>query len=482
MTDSFYWFDFETFGVNPAKDKPSQFAGIRTDFDFNIIDDPLNIYCKPANDFIPSPEACLVTGISPQLALEKGLSEREFFRQIHLQISTANTCTVGYNNIRFDDEVIRHGFYRNFYDAYAREWQNGNSRWDIIDMLRMTHALRPEGIAWPKDEQGVVSFRLERLSKANGIEHEDAHDALADVYATINMAKLVKQKQPKLFEYLLSLRNKRLVMTEIDLVNHKPFVHCSGMLGNTHQYTGVMLPLSLHPTNKNSVICIDLTRSVDGLLDLTAEQIQLRIFTRQDELPEGVERIAIKEVHYNKCPAVAPLGVLNADCQQRLGFNLEQCLENAELLKSGLKEFSNKLFKIYSDKKFEKITNPDHALYSGGFFSSSDKNKMEQIRESDWQSLADSSFQFSDNRLEELLFRYRARNAIDTLNASELARWERLRASLLFDQDSGAPLVHGEYQELMIGLRSDESNDQRLLDKVDEYVNGLVASTNHQGS
>ena len=194
--DSFYWFDFETFGVNPAKDKPSQFAGIRTDLDFNIIDEPLNIYCKPSNDFIPHPEACLITGISPQKALEKGLSEKEFFREIHLQISTPNTCTLGYNSIRFDDEVIRHGFYRNFYDAYAREWQNGNSRWDIIDLLRMTHALRPEGINWPTNDEGVVSFRLELLSKANGIEHEDAHDALSDVYATINMAKLVRQKQP----------------------------------------------------------------------------------------------------------------------------------------------------------------------------------------------------------------------------------------------------------------------------------------------
>jgi len=474
--DSFYWFDFETFGVNPAKDKPSQFAGIRTDFEFNIIDEPLNIYCKPSNDFIPSPEACLVTGISPQLAAEKGLSEKEFFRQIHLQISTANTCTVGYNSIRFDDEVIRHGFYRNFYDAYAREWQNGNSRWDIIDLLRMTHALRPEGIEWPSDEHGVTSFRLELLSAVNRIEHEDAHDALSDVYATINMAKLVKQKQPKLFEYLLSLRNKRLVMTEIDLVQHKPFVHCSGMLGNQHQYTGVMMPLSIHPTNKNSVICIDLTRPVEGLLELTSEEISERIFTRQDDLAEGVERIAVKEVHYNKCPAIAPLGVLNAECQQRLNIDLDQCLKNASDLQSNLPSFVEKLFKVYSEKTFEKTTNPDHGLYSGGFFSTADKNKMDQIRELNWQELASSNFQFSDNRLEELLFRYRARNAPESLNSSELVRWERLRRSLLLDKENGATLVNSEFIEHMKLLRADENNDQNLLNQVDEYVVNLMAS------
>ncbi len=472
--DTFYWFDFETFGVNPAKDKPSQFAGIRTDFEFNIIDEPLNIYCKPSNDFIPNPEACLVTGIAPQMALQKGLPERDFFQQIHLQISVANTCTLGYNNIRFDDEVIRHGFYRNFYDAYAREWQNGNSRWDIIDLVRMTHALRPEGIEWPVDDQGVVSFRLELLSAANQIEHQDAHDALSDVYATINMAKLIKQKQPKLFEYLLGLRNKRLVMAEIDLVSHKPFVHCSGMLGNQHQYTGVMMPLTLHPTNKNSVICIDLTRDIEAIHELTPEEISQRIFTRQDELPEGIERIAIKEVHYNKCPAVAPLGVLNEACQQRLLIDVEECLQKAEYLKSGLADLNRKLTEVYNAKTFEKTTNPDHALYSGGFFSNADKNKMEQIRQSDWQELANANFHFSDNRLEELLFRYRARNALDSLNPSEHARWEKLRKSLLLDKEAGNSLVYSDYRELMETLRDDPNKDQSLLDQVDQYVESIL--------
>jgi len=472
--DSFYWFDFETFGVNPGKDKPSQFAGIRTDLDFNIIDEPLNIYCKPSNDFIPHPEACLITGITPQQALEKGLSEKDFFREIHLQISTPNTCTLGYNNIRFDDEVIRHGFYRNFYDAYAREWQNGNSRWDIIDLLRMTHALRPEGINWPANDEGVVSFRLELLSKANGIEHEDAHDALSDVYATINMAKLVKQKQPKLYSYLLGLKDKRSVMAEIDVINHKPFVHCSAMLGNQHQYTGVMMPLMMHPSNKNSVICIDLTRSLDGIDQLTAEGISQRIFTRNDDLPEGVERLAIKEVHYNKCPAVAPLGVLNSEVQQRLGIDLQECLQRADSLKSIIKDFQKKLTKVYTENKFEKITNPDHALYSGGFFGNADKHKMEQIRSSSWQDLSDSNFQFTDHRLEELLFRYRARNAVDTLNPSELERWDRYRQEAMTDPQAGSTLVYSEFVEVMKNLRNDPSRDQQLLNQLEQYVGGVM--------
>jgi len=468
--ESFYWYDFETFGANPTKDKPSQFAGIRTDADFNLIDDPVNIYCKPSNDFIPHPEACLITGISPQAALEKGLSEKEFFREIHLQVSEANTCSVGYNNIRFDDEIIRHGFYRNFYDPYAREWQNGNSRWDIIDMLRMTHALRPEGIEWPLNDKNQPSFRLELLSKANGIQHEDAHDALADVYATINMAKLVKQKQPKLFNYLLSLKDKRLVMTEIDLVTKKPFVHCSGMLGGEHQYTGIMMPLIPHPSNKNSVVCVDLTRPLEDFTALSSEQIAERIFTRQGDLPDGVNRLAVKEIHYNKCPAVAPLGVMNDECQQRLKIDLAQCLKNAEEIKSSIGTITKKLTQVYTNKIFDKITNPDHALYSGGFFNQADKNKMEQIRAASWPSLAGSHFQFNDRRLEELLFRYRARNAPESLDQSEKVKWTRFCKEALFDKENGSSLVYSEYTEIMEGLRADENRDQKLLDQLDAYV------------
>lgn len=471
---SFFWFDFETFGANPSKDKPSQFAGIRTDFDFNLIDEPVNIYCKPSNDFIPNPEACLITGITPQLALEKGLPEHEFFRQIEQQIAEPNTCNVGYNNIRFDDEVVRYGLYRNFYDAYEREWKNGNSRWDIIDLMRMTHALRPEGIHWPKNDEGTVSFRLELLSQANGIEHEDAHDALADVYATINMAKLVKQKQPKLFEYLLSLRDKRLVSAEVDVFNHKPFVHSSGMLGSQHQYTGVMYPICMHPTNKNSAICLNLTESIDGIDRLSEQDIQLRLFTRQSDLPDGIKRLAIKEVHFNKCPAVAPLGVLNTACQQRLGIDLNDCLKKADELNRLVNDLEKKLINVYRNHEFPQSPNAEQQLYSGGFFSQNDKSKMQQIKRSDWQELAKTQFQFQDKRLDELLFLYRARNAYDSLNDSEKIQWLEHRKNQFYQKDSGSSLIVDDYQAVLSRLKSDPNNDQNLLNQVDDYVTMLL--------
>jgi len=477
--ESFLWFDFETFGANPSRDRPSQFAGIRTDLDFNIIDEPINIFCRPADDFLPHPEACLVTGITPQQALKEGVSEKEFFQRIHMELTTAKTCAVGYNNIRFDDEVIRFGLYRNFYDAYAREWQDGNSRWDILDMLRMTHALRPEGIEWPLNEEGNPSFRLEHLSVANKIEHENAHDALADVHATIAMARLVKEKQPRLFQYLFELRDKRRVMSEVDLISHKPFVHCSGMLGSAHSYCGIMMPLVAHPTNKNSAICIDLSQTFEDLADLTAEDFERRIFTRQDDLPEGEVRLAIKEVHYNKCPAVAPLGVFNEAVQERLNIDLDECLQKAEMIKVNLASIKGNLLAAYQNKSFEQITNPDFALYSGGFFKPSDKQAMDELRAASWDELANTPPSFLDARLPEMLFRYRARNAPESLSESEKEKWNNHKKACFYEESSGSTLLYDELMAKLPVLQQDPSNDPKILLDVEEYAKQIINSLNN---
>ena len=157
--ETFFWHDYETFGTDPKRDRPVQFAGVRTDAELNIIEEPVMLYCAPSDDIVPNPEACLITGITPQHALEEGVCEAQFIRRIHDELSRPGTCGVGYNSIRFDDEVTRYTLYSNFYDPYAREWQNGCSRWDIMDMLRLTRALRPDGIVWPTYEDGSPGLK-----------------------------------------------------------------------------------------------------------------------------------------------------------------------------------------------------------------------------------------------------------------------------------------------------------------------------------
>lgn len=422
--DSFLWHDYETWGVNPAVNGPAQFAAIRTDLQFNPIGDPIMLYCKPPRDALPQPEACMITGISPQLAEQQGLIEAEFIAQIHQAMMQPKTCSVGYNSIRFDDEVTRFALYRNFYDAYEREWRNGNSRWDLIDVVRLCAALRPDGINWPVNEEGLPSFRLEAITAANNIAHEGAHDALVDVRATIAVAQLIQQKQPKLFEYALSMKNKHRVSDILALGSKKPLFHVSGMFGNANHCASLVLPLCEHPTNKNAVVCFDLRYSPKAFLALSAEALQQRLFAKWDELTEE-ERIPLKNIHLNKSPMVAPVSMVDQPTAQRIGMDLLRMEKHYAELSAALnaQHISNIQQAFSQARPVEVEHDVDTLLYGGGFFDDNDKKLMQQVRESSAQQLAEQAFHFTDARLPEMLFRYRARNFPYSLNEREQERW-----------------------------------------------------------
>ena len=331
---SIYWYDFETFGNDPRRDRASQFAGVRTDEDLNIIGEPLVMYCKPADDFLPNPVACLITGITPQLAAAKGLPEAEFTQRILDEFSQPQTCVAGYNSIRFDDEVTRQLLYRNFHDPYEREYKNGNSRWDIIDMVRLCAATRPQGINWPSKEDGSNSFRLETLTAANNIEHADAHDALSDVLATIELAKLIKLNQPRLYDYVYKLRSKKRVQVEVDLKTRKPLLHVSVMYPASKGCLALVMPLCPHPQNNNGVIVYDLREDPTPLEQLSEEEIRQRLFTPREQMEEGHERIPLKVLHYNRCPVVASPAVLPAEQAAQFGIDLDLCKKHWDTLQA----------------------------------------------------------------------------------------------------------------------------------------------------
>lgn len=471
---TFYWHDYETFGADPSRDRPVQFAGVRTDADFNIIGEPLMVFCRPADDFLPHPEACLVTGIAPQLALKEGVCEAEFARQIQAELAQPGTCSVGYNSLRFDDEVSRYMFYRNFYDPYGREWQNGNSRWDLIDVLRMARSLRPEGIEWPVSAEGYPSLRLEDLSKANGLAHENAHDALSDVHATIAMAKLLKSAQPKLFEYALNLRDKRYVQTLLDTQSYKPVLHVSSRYPVEQGNAAVVAPLAYHPINKNGVIVYDLRVDPTPLFEYTAEEIRARLYTRTENLSEGEQRIPLKLVHINRCPMIAPANMLNPEEAQRLQISGDDCRTHLAMLR-GSSELQEKLAEVYSESGFEDPSDPDLMLYSGGFFSAHDRQLMDTIRQTPADQLADLSPPFQDGRLEEMLFRYRARNWPESLSDTEQERWESFRATRLLSGDSGHLYYDEFYKRLneLAGEADNPSDKLTLLQDLATYAESI---------
>lgn len=461
------WYDLETFGKNPRWDRVAQFAAVRTNDRFEPIEDPIVLYCRITPDYVPDPYACLITGITPQETLEKGLREYDFIKAIDKEFSRPGTCVAGYNSIRFDDEFIRSLYYRNFFDPYRREWADGNSRWDILDLVRATHDLRPEGINWPRHEDGRPLFKLEKLSEANGIVHEHAHDALSDVYATIGMAKLVSDKQPKLFRWVFHNRKKDDLRRIINLDTREPVVHTSGMLTSLKGCTTLMAPLVTDPVVRNMVHCFDLRHDPAPLLELPVEEIRRRVFTSSKQLAEeGVERIPLKSIHMGKCPVVAPLSTLDDGAAERLGIDRDACMKHWDQLLSD-PSLLQKVRKVFEKEKpaFPSEEDPDLQIYSGGFFRDDDKARLRIIHETPPEELKTLTLNFHDSRISEMLRRFIGRNFPQTLDEEEMRIWKSSCAARILFPKARDVVDHGEFMKILEQLKysTDVTPQQKLV-------------------
>ena len=469
---TFYWHDYETFGRVPRRDRPAQFAGIRTDADLNEIGQPLMVYCKPSPDYLPDPESCLLTGILPQHCLERGVPEHEFAQAIERELARPDTIGLGYNTIRFDDEVTRHLFWRNLMDPYAREWQNGCGRWDLLDVVRCAYALRPEGIEWPVHEDGRPSFKLEHLTKANGLSHEAAHDALSDVRATIALARLLKDKQPRLFDFCLKLRKKEAVLEEIGI--GRPFIHVSGMFPPERGCMGLVWPLAPHPTNKNELIVWDLSEDPAELFTLDAAAIRLRMFTKADDLPEGITRLPIKTIHINKSPIViGNLKMLAPAVAQKWKLDVDQALRHAEQAALRGNSLAGIWPEVFDRPKPTQAPDVDEDLY-GGFVGREDRRALDRLRGLDPAGLAGRRTGFDDPRLEELLFRWRARNFPQTLLDDERERWEQYRRERLVDGRDGFLTIAAFFDRIDQLSEDADERAEAILGALYDYAESLL--------
>lgn len=428
---TFYFYDLETSGFNPRTARIMQFAGQRTDMNLKPIGEPHNILIKMTDDILPDPGAILVTGITPQQTKVDGITEAEFLKIFDKEISTPNTIFVGFNSIRFDDEFMRFLLYRNYYDAYEWQWKDGRSRWDLLDVVRMTRALRPKGIKWPVDSEGKPANRLTLLTSINGLDHENAHDALSDVTATIALANLLKSKQPKLFDYLLKMRDKKEVAKLIE--SGQPFVYASGKYSSDYEKVAIVARLTNHP--KQGALVYDLRFDPDEFTDLNPEKL-VEYWTRAWDDPSP--RLPVKTLKYNRCPAVAPLGVMDSDSQKRLQVDLKQVENNLKKLNSHPKFVENLLKAVeILDKNqqasfLENQQLVDAQLYDG-FFDDKDRELMQQIQTTDPQNADAIISNFSDNRLKALWPLYKARNHPKLLSDSERIVWEKYRTQKLGD-------------------------------------------------
>lgn len=479
MTTSFLFYDLETFGADPRRTRIAQFAAIRTDAGLNQIEEPVEFFVKPADDLLPSPIATLITGITPQQALRQGIAEADAFARIAEEMSRPETCTLGWNTLRFDDEFVRHGLFRNFFDPYEREWRGGNCRWDLLDVARLFHALRPDGIGWPQRDDGKgTSFRLEHLAAANDVRIGDAHEALSDVRATLGIARLMRDAQPRLWDYAMQLRDKRFVATLFDLAAPTPVLHISQRYPASRLCAAAVLPLARHPRIDSRVIVFDLDGNPDDLLQLDAQEIADRLYTPTADLPEGVARVPLKEVHLNRCPALVAWNHLRDADFERLGIDRGVVEANAETLRPHAAEIAEKVRQVFARESARETPDADAALYDG-FVGDGDKRRLAEVRATPAQHLVDREFGFRDPRLTELLFRYRARNWPETLAIDERARWnEYRRLRLLTDSGLSEATLPQFFAEIAVlrAAHADDGGKQVLLDQLEIWGRELQAS------
>ncbi|QNU14009.1 exodeoxyribonuclease I [Thermomonas sp. XSG] len=478
MAASFLFYDLETFGTDPRRSRIAQFAAIRTDLELNEIDAPIDVLVRPADDLLPSPGASMVTGLTPQALLRDGVNEATAFARIADEMGQPDTCSVGYNSLRFDDEFVRYGLYRNFHDPYEREWRGGNSRWDLLDALRLMHALRPDGLVWRQREDGKgTSFRLEHLAEDNGLREGMAHEALSDVRALIGVARRFKQAQPRLWDYALRLRDKRFAASLLDTVAMTPLLHVSQRYPAARLCAAPVLPLARHPQIDSRVVVFDLDADPEPLLALDADAIAARLYVRQEDLPEGELRIPLKEVHTNRCPALVRWDHLRPDDFARLGVDAGLAEARAQRLRAAGPALAEKVRRVYARERQAAAADPDAALYDG-FLGEGDKRLFAQLRGTPPQLLGRASFAFRDPRLPELLFRYRARNWPETLLPAERADWDAYRRRRLLTDAGLSELTLAQYREDIARLRDEHANAPdrlALLDQLSAWGDQLAA-------
>lgn len=463
---TFFFYDLETSGLDPRRQRIMQFAGQRTDYNLNPIGDPTNILIKLADDVLPDPGAIIVTGITPQQTQAEGVSEAEFLRLLNDEVFKPGTIVTGFNNIRFDDEYLRYTLYRNFYDPYEWAYGEGRSRWDLLDVSRLVRALRPDGVQWPTVDGKPVN-KLELIAAANDLVHTKAHDALSDVEALIALARLIRQKQPKMFDYLLKLRDKGEVRRLVNLENPQPFIYSSGRYDPAYLRTTAAYPLA-QGAKPGSVVVYDLRYNPTELVALSAEDIRSRQFTAKAEQTEPMERLPLKELSYNKAPAVAPLGVLDAASAERLSLPAELIARHVEIIRAQ-PQFARNVAEAYAQRPaWPPAADVDAQLYDG-FFSDQDKDKMAAVRAATPEELADFQPQFRDARLEPLLLRYKGRNFPEVLTDDQRKAWETYRSQRL---QNDLPSFVSQLQAAAKRFESDTSK-QFLLEELQLWAESV---------
>ncbi len=497
---TFYWFDFETFGLDPKRDRPAQFAGLRTDENLNQLGKPDVLYCQLSEDYLPNPEACLVTGITPMTCMEQGVTEAEFAKKIYDLLSEPMTISIGYNNFKFDDEVVRHMFWRNLLEPYKREWDQGCARMDLYRVVQAVFAFKPDVFIWPRNDKGELVIKLEEMTKANNLVHENPHDAASDAISTMLLAKQIKEKEPRFWDYAVSLTNKKLIKSLLG--EFKPLLYASRRFGEEQNFMAAILPLGINPHKPNQCFCWNLAYDPQVLQNLTLFPLCRNPESDRDH-PESlcwdIESDKVVSLDWDgivaRIPGAKDKGLPLIDLKLNdqpflVKYNRKLCRVpglTPEQVQERAKTIFDRDFSIMSNV-FDKIkavgeeiypesdeADLETSLYSTGFLDNRDRCQLERLRNMDPDKLAENYArpQFINEELTDMIARYVARNYPGYLTAEAESAWEQYKIDHLINGRNQARTFNQFFEE--VNKKLEECPQEKdLLKELYEYGQDLL--------
>jgi exodeoxyribonuclease-1 len=422
---SYVFYDTETTGIDTAFDQILQFAAIKTDADLNELD-RFEIRCRLMPHIVPAPGAMKVTGVTvSQLHDTAHCTHYDMVRKIRAKMLEWSPAVIlGYNSIDYDENILRQAFYKTLHPPYLTN-TNGNCRGDVLRMVRSASILEPDAIVIPVDAKGKNIFKLDKVAPANGFDHSAAHDALADVEATIHLCRLLMSKAPAVWSTGMRFSQKASVIDYVS--SERVFCWCEFFGGAPHSW--LVTPIGQNPQNSGEYYVFDLQFDPDTLAALSDEKLATAL-TRS---PKPVRRLKCNAAPMlaaiEDAPAITVALALSSDELERRADVLEQ--------NDGLR--ARLIAALEAGREpFETSPHVEKQIYDG-FWPRSDDVLMETFHTVPWEQRLAIADSFQDKRLKTLALHLIHIERPDLLNQTVCAEQDNARARRILGLDGEVP-------------------------------------------
>lgn len=384
----FVFYDTETTGTDTDFDQILQFAAIHTDFQFNELD-RIEIRCRLMPHIVAAPGAVRVTKVTAAQLCDGTLdSHYAMMRKIREKlVSWAPAIFIGYNSLRFDEHLLRQAFYKTLHPVYLTN-NNGNMRTDALRIVQAVSLFAPGVLTLPVNDDGDEVFKLDRVAPLNGFAHERAHDAAADVEATIFLCRMLAEKAPEVWSSFMRFSQKAAVVDYLSAER----VFCLSDFYFGKPYSWIVTEIGRNAEIGSEHFVYNLAIDPDSLRDLSDDDLVARLA----RLPKPVRRLKS-----NGCPIIVPVDDAPA-IARAAEFGFDELMHRADVL-AGDDALRARLIAAFQSTQQERepSIHVEQQLYDS-FFSKPDEMLMEKFHVVPWEQRLGIIQQFGDPRLQQI--------------------------------------------------------------------------------